>query len=139
MTVRVPAGLAGISAWRRRCAAAGSGLECLSGIPGQVGLAVQNVGAYGVEVGSVLQRVQLVNRTTGRSPGRLSTSWVGLPLLESEVYAPGGGDGGGAAAASRWAIFPYPLPRVGAPLGLRAAGAGAGRRCARGGAGVAAC
>lgn len=42
------------------------GVECLSGIPGQVGATpVQNVGAYGVEVESVLERVQLVDRLTG--------------------------------------------------------------------------
>nr|WP_280758837.1 UDP-N-acetylmuramate dehydrogenase [Prescottella agglutinans] len=42
------------------------GLECLSGIPGSTGATpVQNVGAYGVEVGSLLRRVQLLDRTTG--------------------------------------------------------------------------
>lgn len=42
------------------------GLECLSGIPGSAGATpVQNVGAYGVEVGSVLHRVQLLDRVSG--------------------------------------------------------------------------
>ncbi|WP_165497204.1 UDP-N-acetylmuramate dehydrogenase [Rhodococcus sp. ABRD24] len=42
------------------------GLECLSGIPGSAGATpVQNVGAYGVEVGSLLRRVQLLDRVTG--------------------------------------------------------------------------
>ncbi|WP_070380893.1 UDP-N-acetylmuramate dehydrogenase [Rhodococcus sp. WMMA185] len=47
------------------------GLECLSGIPGSTGATpVQNVGAYGVEVGSMLRRVHLLDRTTGE------TRWV---------------------------------------------------------------
>lgn len=42
------------------------GLECLSGIPGSCGATpVQNVGAYGVEVGELLLRVQLLDRETG--------------------------------------------------------------------------
>ncbi|MFC4605207.1 UDP-N-acetylmuramate dehydrogenase [Rhodococcus kronopolitis] len=42
------------------------GLECLSGIPGSAGATpVQNVGAYGVEVGSLLRRVQLLDRAAG--------------------------------------------------------------------------
>lgn len=42
------------------------GLECLSGIPGSAGATpVQNVGAYGVEIGSVLYRVQLLERASG--------------------------------------------------------------------------
>ncbi|MFC8382511.1 UDP-N-acetylmuramate dehydrogenase [Nocardia sp. NPDC057272] len=42
------------------------GLECLSGIPGSAGATpVQNVGAYGVEVASLLRRVRLLDRTTG--------------------------------------------------------------------------
>ncbi|WP_369638337.1 UDP-N-acetylmuramate dehydrogenase [Nocardia sp. JMUB6875] len=42
------------------------GLECLSGIPGSAGATpVQNVGAYGVEVASLLRRVRLLDRATG--------------------------------------------------------------------------
>lgn len=42
-----------------------SGLECLSGIPGLVGATpVQNVGAYGQEVGQTIVRVQALNRKT---------------------------------------------------------------------------
>jgi UDP-N-acetylmuramate dehydrogenase len=42
------------------------GLECLSGIPGSAGATpVQNVGAYGVEVADVINRVRLLNRATG--------------------------------------------------------------------------
>ncbi|WP_436975346.1 UDP-N-acetylmuramate dehydrogenase [Nocardia asteroides] len=42
------------------------GLECLSGIPGSAGATpVQNVGAYGVEVATLLRRVQLLDRKSG--------------------------------------------------------------------------
>ncbi|WP_405178452.1 UDP-N-acetylmuramate dehydrogenase [Nocardia sp. NBC_01377] len=42
------------------------GLECLSGIPGSAGATpVQNVGAYGVEVASLLRRVRLLDRASG--------------------------------------------------------------------------
>jgi UDP-N-acetylmuramate dehydrogenase len=42
------------------------GLECLSGIPGAAGATpVQNVGAYGVEVGSLLRSVQVLDRRNG--------------------------------------------------------------------------
>lgn len=42
------------------------GLECLSGIPGSAGATpVQNVGAYGVEVASLLRRVRVLDRATG--------------------------------------------------------------------------
>ena len=41
------------------------GLECLSGIPGTAGATpIQNVGAYGAEVGDVLESVRLLNRRT---------------------------------------------------------------------------
>ncbi|MBF6297982.1 UDP-N-acetylmuramate dehydrogenase [Nocardia amamiensis] len=42
------------------------GLECLSGIPGSAGATpVQNVGAYGAEVASLLRRVRLLDRASG--------------------------------------------------------------------------
>ena len=42
-----------------------AGLECLSGIPGQVGgTPVQNVGAYGQDVSGTISRVEAVNRET---------------------------------------------------------------------------
>ncbi|MEV6059664.1 UDP-N-acetylmuramate dehydrogenase [Nocardia asteroides] len=42
------------------------GLECLSGIPGSAGATpVQNVGAYGVELATLLRRVQLLDRKSG--------------------------------------------------------------------------
>ncbi|MBP2188758.1 UDP-N-acetylmuramate dehydrogenase [Nocardia goodfellowii] len=44
------------------------GLECLSGIPGSAGATpVQNVGAYGVEVATLLRRVRLLDRASGAS------------------------------------------------------------------------
>ncbi|SJM63708.1 UDP-N-acetylmuramate dehydrogenase [Gulosibacter sp. 10] len=43
-----------------------SGIEALAGIPGAVGAApVQNIGAYGQEVGDVLVRVELLDADTG--------------------------------------------------------------------------
>jgi UDP-N-acetylmuramate dehydrogenase len=44
-----------------------SGLEALSGIPGRVGATpVQNVGAYGQDVGQSIDRVRVLDRTTGQ-------------------------------------------------------------------------
>lgn len=55
------------------------GLECLSGIPGSAGATpVQNVGAYGVEIAAVLQRVRLLDRRSGE------VSWVLPDALELE-------------------------------------------------------
>ncbi|MBW2452954.1 MAG: UDP-N-acetylmuramate dehydrogenase [Deltaproteobacteria bacterium] len=43
-----------------------AGLECLAGIPGDVGAApIQNVGAYGQEVGDCLVHVEAIERATG--------------------------------------------------------------------------
>lgn len=43
-----------------------SGLECLSGIPGRAGAApIQNIGAYGAELGDVLEAVDAYDRLTG--------------------------------------------------------------------------
>jgi len=44
-----------------------AGLECLSGIPGDVGAApIQNVGAYGQDVSHTIERVTLIERSSGR-------------------------------------------------------------------------
>lgn len=44
-----------------------AGLECLSGIPGQVGgTPIQNVGAYGQDVSETIVRVRAVDRREGR-------------------------------------------------------------------------
>jgi UDP-N-acetylmuramate dehydrogenase len=43
------------------------GIECLSGIPGLTGATpIQNVGAYGQEVGGVVHRVRAIERRSGR-------------------------------------------------------------------------
>jgi len=45
-----------------------AGLECLSGIPGLVGATpIQNVGAYGQEVGETLVSVRVIDTRTGRA------------------------------------------------------------------------
>ncbi len=51
------------------CVGAGlAGVECLSGIPGDVGAApMQNVGAYGQEVASSIESVRVVDRRDGRA------------------------------------------------------------------------
>lgn len=44
-----------------------SGVECLSGIPGQVGgTPIQNVGAYGQEVSETIVKVKCIDRRNGR-------------------------------------------------------------------------
>lgn len=60
-----------------------SGIECLSGIPGTVGgTPIQNVGAYGQEVASVIQHVDAFDRTTGRVE-RLSAEDCGFAYRTS--------------------------------------------------------
>ncbi len=66
------------------------GLECLSGIPGSAGATpVQNVGAYGVEVGTLLRRVQLLDRGTGEvrwvTPDRLGLGYRTSVLKHSDA------------------------------------------------------
>jgi UDP-N-acetylmuramate dehydrogenase len=55
-------------AFVQRCVERGwAGLECLSGIPGRVGATpIQNVGAYGQEVGATLLSVEVHDATSGR-------------------------------------------------------------------------
>jgi UDP-N-acetylmuramate dehydrogenase len=44
-----------------------AGIECLSGIPGSTGATpIQNVGAYGQEVGQTIQSVEAVDRVSGQ-------------------------------------------------------------------------
>jgi UDP-N-acetylmuramate dehydrogenase len=44
-----------------------AGLECLSGIPGSTGATpIQNVGAYGQEVASIVKALHVLDRTTGK-------------------------------------------------------------------------
>ena len=63
--LRAQAGADWDSVVARAVAAELGGLECLSGIPGSAGATpVQNVGAYGVEVADVLNRVRLLDRRT---------------------------------------------------------------------------
>ena len=55
-----------------------AGLECLSGIPGQVGgTPVQNVGAYGQDVSGAIARVHVIDRNT-RQPIMLANSECGF-------------------------------------------------------------
>ncbi len=50
----------------RAVASGWAGIECLSGIPGDVGATpIQNVGAYGQEVAETVVRVRAVDRATG--------------------------------------------------------------------------
>jgi UDP-N-acetylmuramate dehydrogenase len=45
-----------------------AGVECLSGIPGLAGATpIQNVGAYGQDVGETIARVEVLERATGRA------------------------------------------------------------------------
>ena len=74
--VRVAAGAPWDAVVSAAVAAGRGGLECLSGIPGSTGATpVQNVGAYGVEIASVLQRVQLLDRASGE------VAWVAPEAL----------------------------------------------------------
>lgn len=66
------------------------GLECLSGIPGSAGATpVQNVGAYGVEVASLLRRVRLLDRASGEirwaEPGELGFGYRTSVLKHSSA------------------------------------------------------
>lgn len=65
--VRAGAGVVWDDLVRRAVEQGGGGVECLSGIPGDVGAApIQNVGAYGQEVAQTIETVHLVERSTGK-------------------------------------------------------------------------
>ncbi len=64
--VRVGAGLDWGALVARACAEGWAGLECLAGIPGSVGAApIQNIGAYGQEVGESIESVRFFDRRAG--------------------------------------------------------------------------
>jgi UDP-N-acetylmuramate dehydrogenase len=64
--VRVGAGLDWGALVARACAEGWVGLECLAGIPGSVGAApIQNIGAYGQEVGESIEAVRFLDRRSG--------------------------------------------------------------------------
>jgi UDP-N-acetylmuramate dehydrogenase len=53
-----------------------AGVECLGGIPGQVGSTpIQNVGAYGQDVAETIARIRVLDRTT------MSIEWIEAPSL----------------------------------------------------------
>jgi UDP-N-acetylmuramate dehydrogenase len=60
-----------------------AGVECLSGIPGLVGATpIQNVGAYGQEVGETVSRVEALDLGTGRVE-RLTSAQCGFAYRDS--------------------------------------------------------
>jgi UDP-N-acetylmuramate dehydrogenase len=62
-----------------------AGVEALAGIPGRTGATpIQNVGAYGQEVGDVLAGVRVLDRVTGRTV-TLSPAECGLGYRQSRL------------------------------------------------------
>jgi len=71
------------------------GLECLSGIPGTVGASpIQNIGAYGAEVASVVVSVRALDRRTGEVV-ELPASACGFAYRDSAFKA----------APGRWVVL----------------------------------
>ncbi len=65
-----------------------AGIECLSGIPGTAGAApIQNIGAYGQEVGTVLNHVEVVDLQTG-STDRLPAASCNFGYRTSIFHSP---------------------------------------------------
>ncbi|PWD50501.1 UDP-N-acetylenolpyruvoylglucosamine reductase [Serinibacter arcticus] len=84
-----------------------SGIEALSGIPGSVGATpVQNVGAYGQEVGDVLAFVRTWDRGTGRIK-TFARSELGLGYRTSLLKRSFAGDADGRAwgPTPRWVVL----------------------------------
>jgi UDP-N-acetylmuramate dehydrogenase len=62
-----------------------SGIEALSGIPGSTGATpIQNVGAYGAEVASVIESIDVLDRSTGRV-GSMATGRAGFGYRTSAL------------------------------------------------------
>ncbi|WP_437674130.1 UDP-N-acetylmuramate dehydrogenase [Sorangium sp. So ce131] len=103
-----------------------AGVECLSGIPGDVGATpIQNVGAYGQEVAETIAEVRAIDRATGATAiiagadcgfgyrdSRFKRAWRGRFVITGVTFAlcPGG------AATVRY-------PELARALGARAGGA----------------
>lgn len=86
------------------------GLECLSGIPGTVGASpIQNIGAYGAEVASVVVSVRALDRRTGE-----------VVELPAEACGFAYRDSAFKAAPGRWLVlsvrFRLPFGEVGQPV-----------------------
>jgi UDP-N-acetylmuramate dehydrogenase len=93
---------------RRAIAENCAGIECLAGIPGTVGgTPVQNVGAYGQEVSSVIERVRAIDLRDGRSV-EFSAEECGFAYRKSRFNT----DDRGRYAVTR---VDYRLTRGGAP------------------------
>ena len=68
--LRVDAGISWDSLVQKAVEEGWAGIECLSGIPGKVGAApIQNIGAYGQEISSVLQTVHVIDLVTMEAKG----------------------------------------------------------------------
>lgn len=83
------------------------GLEALSGIPGQIGSAVmQNLGAYGQEIGTRLEAATLLDRLTGKVE-RYAKDELGLGYRTSILRKSmdEGQDGGRWALSPRWIVL----------------------------------
>ncbi|MEM1031171.1 MAG: UDP-N-acetylmuramate dehydrogenase [Myxococcota bacterium] len=81
--LRVGAGVAWDAFVNETVARGLSGIECLAGIPGDVGAApMQNVGAYGQEVSQTITEVEVVDRRDGRS-ATLSAAACGFGYRDS--------------------------------------------------------
>ena len=66
--VRCGAGVSWDALVEKAVAEGWAGIECLSGIPGRVGAApIQNIGAYGQEIGPSVHRVELVDLSSGET------------------------------------------------------------------------
>ncbi|CAN97993.1 UDP-N-acetylmuramate dehydrogenase [Sorangium cellulosum So ce56] len=104
--VRAGAGEAWDDLVARSVAEGWAGVECLSGIPGDVGATpIQNVGAYGQEVAETIVEVRAIDRTTGAAvviagaecgfgyrDSRFKRAWRGRYVITAVTFAlrPGG-------------------------------------------------
>lgn len=104
--VRAGAGEAWDDLVARSVAEGWAGIECLSGIPGDVGATpIQNVGAYGQEVAETIVEVRAIDRATGAAvvlsgadcgfgyrDSRFKRAWRGRYVITAVTFAlrPGG-------------------------------------------------